>query len=81
MSDIKVITVDRIQGGGVVDDPQGNPREMHIQLSSGGSTLRLDIPWKDAMYLLSILKSAQLDTGFPFPDDPRMPPVPPKKRN
>ena len=67
------IHADRISGGQLWYDQQDRPEWVTIQWQDGGEqlyhTLQMDFP--NAMFLLSVLKSMQLDTGTPFPDDPR----------
>ena len=49
-----------------------------------GRTCELDMKLSDALYLLTLLKSAQLELDIPFPDDPRDPnarPIRPSERS
>jgi hypothetical protein len=64
--------VDRILGTQLLYDSKGRPEWVEIQFQSaseGVATVRTDFP--NALFLLSCLKSLQLDSGVPFPDDPR----------
>jgi hypothetical protein len=62
--------VGRIYGGRVELDG-GKPSRVRIQYEGPVSPLELSMDFPNAMFLLSLLKSIQLDSGFPFPDDPR----------
>ena len=65
---------DRIRGARLCLDPQGRPEWVDLQFASadGGSQLReVRMAFVEALFLLSLLKSIQLDSGTPFPDDPR----------
>lgn len=72
---VEPIVVDRILGIHSLHDKQGRPEFVHLAWQTAGQepfqTLQLDYP--NALFLLSILKSMQLDEGTPFPDDPRAP--------
>jgi hypothetical protein len=46
---------------------------LKLQFRSGGTLHETEIPFMQAMFLLSLLKCTQLNVGFPFPDDPRDP--------
>lgn len=64
--------VDRMDGfrvGRVGDQLAG--LELHFQ--QGGTPKSLTMSLGDAMFLLSCLKSFQLDEDLPFPEDPRDP--------
>ncbi|PZQ55781.1 MAG: hypothetical protein DI555_07070 [Novosphingobium pentaromativorans] len=63
---------DRILGARLLYDSKGRPEWVEAQFQSAGegfATVRMDFP--NALFLLSCLKSLQLDSGVPFPDDPR----------
>lgn len=55
----------------------GRDHEAHrieVQIAppdNSGRVAVLQFPFLEAMALLSLLKAAQLDCGFPMPDDPR----------
>lgn len=69
---VPMVDADRILGARVLSDAQRRVEWVDIQFQSAGSglhQLRLDYP--SALFLLSCLKSIQLDVGTPFPDDPR----------
>ncbi|MGI8704292.1 MAG: hypothetical protein ACR2JJ_00570 [Sphingomicrobium sp.] len=68
-----MIHADRILGAHVSHDTQGRPEWVVIQWQNGPGPdyeqMQLDFP--NALALLSMLKSIQLDSGVPFPNDPR----------
>lgn len=69
---LPVADADRILGVQLSTDAKGRPEWVDIQFQSAGEgfrQFRMDLP--NALFLLSCLKSIQLDTGTPFPDDPR----------
>lgn len=49
----------------------GKAAGLDIHFESQGEVLSMTVPLIQAMWLLSILKSFQLNEGLPFPDDPR----------
>ena len=50
------------------------PDSVEIQWeSSEGEVHQLELDWLNALALLSFLKCMQLDSGWPFPNDPRDP--------
>lgn len=64
--------VDRIQGGMAEGSTPGDPERVVVQYTDHkGQWHELRIQFLDAMYLLNILKSIQLDVGYQMPDDPR----------
>jgi len=67
------IRVDHVLGGRLSSDAQGRPTWVDLQFEVAGKvhpvTLQLD--FLNALFLLSVVKSMQLDSGQPFPDDPR----------
>ena len=65
--------VGHIRGARLFYDVDGKPSEMNIHHEINGEPKELNIAYGDFMYLLSILKSVQLDHAIPFPDDPRRP--------
>lgn len=68
-------SADRILGVHISHDSQDRPDFVTLQYQSAGDppvqSVRMD--FVNAMFLLSCLKSLQLDEGIPFPDDPRAP--------
>jgi hypothetical protein len=71
---IPTANADRILGAALVPDSKGRPEWVDIQYETADPNgrfqqIRMDFP--NALFLLSCLKSIQLDTGVPFPDDPR----------
>lgn len=67
----RALVVDRIEGGVLEWDARDRPAfvELHYLVAGKPSVMRM--PFDDAMAVLSIVKAIQLDTGIPFPDDPR----------
>jgi hypothetical protein len=49
-----------------------DPIAVEIQVRSLGNIAMVELTIPQAMFLLSVLKSVQLEIGYPFPDDPRM---------
>lgn len=69
-------TADRILGAQISHDAKGRPENVRIQwqTADGAHPFReVHMDFVNAMFLLSCLKSIQLDSGYPFPDDPRAP--------
>lgn len=70
---IDPISADHILGVHILHDKSGRPDQVEISWQSAGAepfqTVRMD--YLNALALLSMLKSMQLDEGTPFPDDPR----------
>ena len=66
---------DHILGARVLHDRDGRPDRVEIQwkTADGDVLQQVHMDFVNAMFLLSVLKSAQLDSGYPFPDDPRAP--------
>ena len=67
---------DRILGVRILHDGKGRPETVRFQWQTADGAhpfreVRMD--FVNAMFLLSCLKSIQLDSGYPFPDDPRVP--------
>lgn len=72
MTEFKRVRVDRTLGSGVVAEyAPDKPTSFHMQIDTSEGPLVLEFGWNDAMYVLSMLKAAQMDTNTPFPDDPR----------
>lgn len=65
--------VDRILGARAIYDKRGRPEWVEIQWIEGAAVSQFQLDFPNAMFLLSCLKDIQLDTGLPFPDDPRHP--------
>lgn len=72
---IPVSNADRILGVHIAHDKQRRPDFVTVQYQTadgcGVDSVRMD--YLNALFLLSCLKSMQLDEGTPFPDDPRAP--------
>jgi hypothetical protein len=70
---VLVLNADRILGVHIAHDKQERPDFVTVQYQtaddSGVQAIRMD--YLNALFLLSCLKSIQLDEGSPFPDDPR----------
>ena len=65
---------DHILGLRVVFDSRNRAEAIEVQYRTAEEPhpirqFRMDFP--NALFLLSLLKSMQLDAGIPFPDDPR----------
>lgn len=67
----RVPDADHILGARVLYDIHGKPDAVHFQYMSTDGLQELRMNFGNAMFLLSLVKSIQLDTGTPFPDDPR----------
>lgn len=73
---IPLSNADHILGVQVSCDKGGNPEwvDLQYQTADGDHEVRqVRMDWLNALALLSMLKCAQLDSGQPFPDDPRGP--------
>lgn len=71
---VPTANADRILGAALIRDAKGRPEWVDVQYETADpngrfQTVRIDFP--NALWLLSCLKSIQLDSGVPFPDDPR----------
>ena len=70
-----VPVADHIHGVRLLFDKQGRPDAVEVQWHQVDKPMwqvvRMD--YLNALFLLSCLKSMQLDQGSPFPDDPRAP--------
>lgn len=73
LSPEQVRDADRIAGGLLERDVRDRPWRFELHYTVGGKPQILRMPFDDAMALLSVVKAIQLDTGIPFPDDPRAP--------
>lgn len=62
---------DHILGAVLVSDPTDQPLGVTIHWDSPDGQKKVALRFPDAMLLLAALKSIQLDTETPFPDDPR----------
>ncbi|WP_156439130.1 MULTISPECIES: hypothetical protein [Sphingomonadales] len=62
---------DHILGALVELDSQRRPDQVAIQYRTTDGFREVRMDFVQALFLLSTLKSIQLDTGVPFPDDPR----------
>lgn len=67
------VIADHILGLHLGHDKSGRPDFVEIswQTAGEGPCQVLQLDYLNALFLLSMLKSAQLDEGSPFPDDPR----------
>ncbi len=66
------LILDRSNGARLSSDSQGRPDWIDLQFESAEHGLvELRLPFLEALALLSFLNSLQLDSGVPFPDDPR----------
>ena len=70
---IPTSNADRILGTLLVSDKWGRPEWVDIQYQTADGEMfqQVRMDFENAMFLLSCLKSIQLDTGTHFPDDPR----------
>lgn len=63
---------DHILGCQLQFDKSDRPDTVTIQYQAAGAGVRaVEMDYANALFLLSALKSMQLDVGTPFPDDPR----------
>lgn len=71
---VKSLGADHITGVRVVRDGAGRPAAVGVQwMGDDGHPTGLTMDVRNAMWLLSCLKSMQLDLDLPFPEDPRDP--------
>lgn len=71
---VRSLAADHITGVRLLRDNHGKPAAVGIQwMQDDGEPTGLTIDFANAMFLLSCLKSMQLDLDAPFPDDPRDP--------
>lgn len=70
---IPSIHMNHLMGFSVGRRPDGQPAGMDLQFQSQGQIHSVTIPLLEAMALLSMLKSFQLNEDLPFPEDPRDP--------
>lgn len=63
--------VDHTLGARLSYSPNGDPEILAVQFGLEQGVVQLELKFADAMFLLSCLKSLQLDSGIPFPNDPR----------
>ena len=70
---IPTANADRILGAQLVTDAKGRPEwvDLQYQTADGEPFQQVRMDFLNAMFLLSCLKSIQLDLDWPFPDDPR----------
>ena len=70
---IEPVVADHISGVLLSYDKQRRPEWVDIQWQSAcdNKLHQLQMDFLNALRLLSMLKAMQLDTGTPFPDDPR----------
>lgn len=67
------IHANEIMGFRVGRSPDGRPAGIDLQFRSQGQPHSVTIPILDALALLGMLKSMQLNEDLPFPEDPRDP--------
>ncbi len=72
---VKPKHADRILGARILHDAEGRPEWVDLQYHSSddGRFHQIQMDFVNAVFVLSCLKSMQLDSGIPFPDDPRAP--------
>lgn len=71
---VKALGADHVIGVRVARNSEGRPAAVGIQwMGDDGDLTGLTVDLPNAMWLLSCLKSMQLDLELPFPDDPRDP--------
>lgn len=77
---ITSLAADHMTGVRLARDRQGRPAAVGIQwMGNDGNLAGLTIDVPNAIFLLSCLKSMQLDLQLPFPIDPRDPNSPLKR--
>jgi hypothetical protein len=69
----EALHADRILGAQLSYDSGGRPEwvEFQWQEEAGPEYRRMQLDFPNAMFLLSLLRSIQLESGIEFPDDPR----------
>jgi hypothetical protein len=72
---IPLTNADRMLGARISFDLKNRPEwvDIQFQTADGQGIQEIRMDFVNAMFLLSCLKSMQLDSGLPFPDDPRAP--------
>jgi hypothetical protein len=65
------LVVGHILNGTLVWSAEDHPESVLVLAMTTEKLQRLDLSFRDAMFLLSVLRAMQLDTGFQLPDDPR----------
>jgi hypothetical protein len=71
---LKTISAGHMLGSRLRLGDDGKPAWVDLQWrEKNGEVTQVEMPYVQAMYVLSLLKSHQLDSGYPFPDDPRAP--------
>jgi hypothetical protein len=70
---IEIEHADYVLGARVLLDTKGNPEFVDMQWHSTDGVHQVRMEWKNALAMLSFLKCIQLDSGWPFPLDPRDP--------
>lgn len=71
---LPLANADHILGARVSADSKGRPEAIDVQFRTAdgpGGVRQVRMDFVNALFLLSLLKSIQLDSGSPFPDDPR----------
>lgn len=70
---IEIEHADHVLGARILLDTKGRPEFVELQWQSTDGVHQVRIEWRNALMLLSLLKSMQLDLEWPFPLDPRDP--------
>lgn len=66
--------VGRIQGLALLGDLTPKGSRLSLQYTDdAGAWHETEMSFLDGMYLLNLLKAAQIDLGFSMPDDPHLP--------
>ncbi|UZK67818.1 hypothetical protein [Sphingomonas sp. M1-B02] len=71
---LRISNADQILGVQLLCDCRGRPEFVDFQYQTADQDLSIQevrMDWSNALALLSYLKSLQLDSGQPFPLDPR----------
>lgn len=68
---VRDLVADQVLGAQLRYALDGKPKGVAVQFDSPMGRHSVEFEFLNAMFLLSLLKSIQLDTGTPFPDDPR----------
>ena len=70
---VPTMHADRMMGFRIGRTPDGQIAGIDLQFETKGQPQSLTIPILDALALLGMLKSMQLNEDMPFPEDPRDP--------
>lgn len=71
LSSVRIERADHIVGCKVELDSKGQPDLVAVQYRTVTGDYELRMDFAQALFVLSCLKSIQLDCRVPFPDDPR----------